>query len=89
MSYIKAILTMLSAAGLLTKILVGVGLVAATLATYGIWHHKVYQSGVNDTVAKIARADTKLVNRAIKARAKLKDCQSQGKDWDQSTGACR
>jgi sensor domain CHASE-containing protein len=80
---------MLSAAGLLTKILVAAGLVAAALATYGVWHHKVYQSGVDDAVAKIARADAKLVNRAIEARRKLKDCQSQDKAWDQTTGACR
>ncbi len=77
------------AAGLITK-LITVGVLAVSLlAAYGVWHHKVYQSGVNDTIAKIARNDAKLVARALAARGKLKDCQEQGKEWDQSTGACR
>jgi hypothetical protein len=89
MMYLRAAATALGAAGLLTKVLVGLGLVAALLVAYGVWHHKVYKSGVDDTIAKIAANDARLVDRAFKARAKLKDCQAQGRAWDQSTGACR
>jgi hypothetical protein len=89
MIYLRAAMTALSAAGLLTKLLVAAGLVVALLTAYGVWHHKVYQSGVDDTIAKIARNDAKLVDRAFKAREKLKGCQAQGRAWDQSTGACR
>ncbi len=86
---ILTVLKALGAAGLLTKLLVAAGLIAAMLAAYGVWHHKVYQSGVNDTIAKIARNDARLVARALEARGKLKDCQNQNKEWDQTTGACR
>lgn len=43
---ILTVLKALGAAGLLTKLLVAAGLIAAMLAAYGVWHHKVYQSGV-------------------------------------------
>ncbi len=89
MIYLRAALSALSATGLLTKLLIALGLVASLLTAYGVWHHKVYQSGVNDTVAAIARADAKLVERATKARAKLKSCQAFNKEWDQSTGNCK
>ena len=89
MTYLRMGLSALSTAGLLTKLLVAAGVVVALLTAYGVWHHKVYQSGVDDTIARIAANDARLVDRAFKARAKLKDCQAQGRAWDQSTGACR
>lgn len=76
------------AAGLLTK-LITVGVLAVSLlAAYGVWHHKVYQSGVNDTLAKIARADAKTIARATEARNAFKNCRDLGKQWDQTTGRC-
>lgn len=88
MMYVKAALSALGAAGIVTKLIVAAGLLAALLAAYGVWHHEVYQSGVSDAVAGIARADSKLVDRALKARGKLKECQALGRPWDQSTGKC-
>ena len=88
MSYIQAALAALSAAGLLTKVLVALGLAASLVVTYGVWHHKVYQSGVDDTVAKIAKADAKTIARAQKARDTYKNCNNMGRRWDQATGAC-
>ena len=89
MIYIRMAMTALSAAGLLTKLAVAGGLLLSAVAAYGIWHHQVYQRGVDDTIAKIARNDARLVARAVAARGKLKDCQVRGMSWDQTTGACR
>ena len=84
----KAALGAFGAAGLLTKLIV-VGSLAVTLLTaYGVWHHSIYQSGVNDTLAAIARADAKTIARAQVARSAWKNCRDLGKHWDQSTGRC-
>jgi hypothetical protein len=87
-AYAKAALTALEAAGLLTKVLVALGLVGALLTAYGVWHHQVYESGVRDTIAGIAREDAKWIDRAVKARSKWKDCHDQNRGWDQTTGRC-
>ena len=63
--------------------------IIASVVSFWIGHHEAYQQGVDDTVAEVARGDAKLVGRAKAARAKLLSCQEQGKDWDQSTGACQ
>jgi hypothetical protein len=78
-----------AATGLVTKLIAAGVLLAALATTYGVWHHKVYQSGVNDTLAKIARADAKTVAKALAARGVLKGCQARGLEWDQTTGACK
>jgi redox-regulated HSP33 family molecular chaperone len=88
MIYVKAVLTALSAAGLLTKLLVAAGLFAAMLTAYGVWHHKVYQSGVRDTLVAIARADAKVIARATEYRNAWKNCRALEKKWDQTTGGC-
>lgn len=88
MGYAKAALAFLEGAGILTKLAIAAGLIAAAGIAYGVWHHEIYQSGVNDAVAGIARADQKLVDRALKARAKLKECQALNRPWDQTTGKC-
>jgi nitrate/nitrite transporter NarK len=64
-------------------------LIIASVISFWIGSHDAYHRGVDDTIAKIARADAKLVARATAARGKLKDCQAQNKEWDQSTGGCR
>lgn len=89
MIYLRAAMTALGAAGMLTKLFIAAGLIAAALTAYGVWHHKVRQGGIDYAVERIARADAKLVDRALKARAKLKECQASGHEWDQSTGACK
>lgn len=89
MIYLKAAMTALGTASLVTKLFVAAGLFAAVLTAYGVWHHRVYQNGVKDTIAGMARADAKLVDRALKARGKLKECQAQSREWDQSTGECK
>lgn len=78
----------LEASGLMLKIAVIGGMIAAAAIGYGVWHHEVYEEGVNDTIAAIARADTKMVNRALKARSVMKECKSAGRKWDQGTGNC-
>jgi len=86
--YAKLALTALEASGLLMKLAVAAGLVTAVLIAYGVWHHKVYQSGVDDTIAAIAREDARFINRALAARNRWKECHDQGRGWDQSTGRC-
>lgn len=88
-SYAKLALTALEAAGVLTKVLVALGLVASLLTAYGVWHHEVYQGGVSDTLARIARADERMVQRALQMRGKLLLCQEAGRSWNQSTGGCQ
>lgn len=89
MGYFKLAMTALGGAGLVTKLIVAGGLALSLLAAYGVWHHRVYQSGVDDTLAKIAKADAKLVNRALEMRRVLSDCTAAGRGWDQSTGRCK
>lgn len=87
-SYAKAALAFLEAAGVLTKLAIAAGLVAAAVTAYGLWHHRVYESGVRDTIAGIARADAKWIDRASAARGKWKQCHEQNRGWDQTTGRC-
>lgn len=89
MIYLKAAMTALGGAGLLTKVIIALGLAGVALTAYGVWHHRIYQSGVNDTLAKIAKADAEMVGRALEMRRVLSDCQAAGRVWDQSTGRCR
>lgn len=63
--------------------------VISSVVSFWIGSHDAYHRGVDDTIAKIARNDARLVARATAARGKLKDCQAQNKEWDQSTGGCR
>lgn len=89
MIYVKAALAAFGSAGLLAKLITAGVLLTALLAAYGVWHHRVYQSGVNDTLARIAAADQRMVQRALKLRGELQLCQAGGKHWDQSTGRCQ
>ncbi|WP_454629503.1 hypothetical protein [Bradyrhizobium cenepequi] len=63
--------------------------IVASIVSFWIGNRDAYQRGVDDTVAKIARADKKLVDRAKRARSALLKCQEQNMVWDQSTGSCR
>jgi hypothetical protein len=89
MMYFEAALKALGAAGLLTKVLIALGAAASLAAVYAAWHHQIYQSGVNDTIAKIAKADARMIERATKARSALLDCEARKMEWDMSTGRCK
>ena len=87
-TYLKLGMTALGGAGLLTKVIIALGLAGSLLAAYGVWHHKVYTKGWNDALAAIARQDAKTIARATEFRAAFKNCRDLGKRWDQTTGQC-
>lgn len=66
-----------------------VAILLGALVAYWIGRNGAYQHGVTDTINGIARADGKLIDRALTARKKLKECQAEGRRWSQSTGECR
>jgi hypothetical protein len=86
--YARTALAFLEAAGLLTKILIAAGLIGSAAIAYGVWHHRIYESGVADAVAGIAREDSRFIDRAIKARDTWQACHDQHRGWDQTTGRC-
>jgi hypothetical protein len=88
MGYLKLAMTAISGSSLLIKIALAVGLAAAVLAAYGVWHHKVYRSGYDRAISDIAAADAKAIGRAQQARAVWKNCRDSGKRWNQETGTC-
>jgi len=89
---INALFTGIANAVGINPLIVEIILIALTLTGgaigYGVWHHEVYEQGVKDTIAGIAREDKKLIDRAIDARAKWQECTTQGGNWDQTTGRC-
>jgi hypothetical protein len=89
MGYLNGALALLKASGLLTRLILGAGAGVALLAAYGVWHHRVYESGVEAAIAGIAREDSRWIDRAVKARGIWRDCRDQGGNWDQTTGRCR
>lgn len=89
MGYVKAALKAFDVSSIITKAIVILALLGVLATSYGVWHHRIYQSGVDATVLKIAKGDAKLVDRALKYRSKLKECQALDRDWDQTTGRCR
>lgn len=89
MLYIRAAMTALGAAGIVTKLLVAAGLIAAALTAYGVWHHKVYMEGWNDHLAAVVRGDAKTIAAAWEKRSKFNECRAQKLAWDQVTGACK
>lgn len=88
MIYLRMAWAALGAAGLLTKLLVAAGLVAALLAAYGVWHHQVYSKGWTDALAAVARQDARAIGQAQAYRSKFKECRAAGQGWDQTTGRC-
>ena len=88
MMYLRTAMTALSAAGLLTKLLVAAGLLTALRAAYDVWHHKVYSKGYDAALAAVARADARAVGKATEYRNIFKDCRAQGRGWDQTAGRC-
>ena len=72
----------------LRVITVGVG-IAAILAAYGLWHHKVFNSGWNAAIAAIAAQDRRAIDAARSARANWRACIDGDGVWNASTGQCR
>lgn len=83
------IFSLFTGLSLLTRVLIIAGAVAAFAAGFATWRNSIYESGVRDTVAGIARNDKALVDRAWNARQKLRSCEDTGRAWDQTTGECQ
>ena len=65
------------------------GGIAAIAASYGLWHHKVFNSGWNAAIAAIAAQDKGAIDAARSARANWRSCVDGGGVWNASTGQCR
>jgi len=85
---IKLGLEAFGAAGLLTKAMIVGGMLLSLVTVYGVWHHRIYQSGVDDTIAKIARGDAKTIAKASAGRSAFKVCRDAGRQWDQGSNKC-
>ena len=71
------------------RIVVVAGVVVATLTGYGVWHHKVFNSGWNAAIAAIAAQDRRAIDAARSARANWRACVDSDGVWNASTGQCR
>jgi hypothetical protein len=69
-------------------IVIGSG-IAVILAAYGLWHHKVFNSGWNAAIAAIAAQDRRAIDAARSARANWRACVDDDGVWNASTGQCR
>jgi hypothetical protein len=69
------------------RILIVGGGIAAIAVGYGLWHHKVFNSGWNAAIAAMPR---RIGNRCGSlARANWRACIDDGGVWNASTGHCR
>ncbi len=77
----------------LSKTLIAIGaavaIAAGAAAAYGVWHHKVYQSGYDRALLDIARADAAAIDRATVKRNDWRACRDAGRKWDQTAGRCQ
>jgi hypothetical protein len=71
------------------RIIVIGSVIAAALAGYGLWHHKVFNSGWNAAIAAIAAQDRRAIDAARSARAHWRACVDGDGVWNASTGQCR
>jgi hypothetical protein len=55
---------------------------------YGVWHHKVYQSGYKRAISDIAAQDERAITQAEAKRSVFKQCRAAGRRWDQVEGRC-
>ena len=67
-------------------VVIGGGIAAAA---YGLWHHKVFNSGWNAAIAAIAAQDRRAIDAARSARAHWRACVDSDGVWNASTGQCR
>lgn len=70
-----------------------IGLAAAVIAAlaigYGVWHHKVYQSGYDAAIAAVARLDQEAMDRVKDGVKDLIECRARGGTWDIVSGTCK
>ena len=71
------------------RIIIIGGVVAAILTGYGLWHHKVFNSGWNAAIAAIAAQDRRAIDAARSARAHWRACVDGDGMWNAATGQCR
>lgn len=76
------------AAGLVTKLIAVVSIIAVLGTVYGIWHHKIWSRGYDRALSDIAKQDAKAVAKATEYRNTWRVCRDAGRVWDQSTGKC-
>ncbi|UGX98216.1 hypothetical protein G6321_00025065 [Bradyrhizobium barranii subsp. barranii] len=88
MMYLKAGLAALQASGLLAKLIAAAVAALALLAAYGVWHHRVFQSGYDRALADIAAEDLRAIGKATELRDVWRDCRKRGGRWIQSEGKC-
>lgn len=74
-----------------TLIVLGVAgaIAAGAVGVYGVWHHKVFQSGYDRALLDIARADGAAIDRAAVKRNAWRACRDAGRSWDQTAGRCQ
>lgn len=80
---------LIGALPLVWRIGLGVALIAALATGYGVWHHKVYQSGYDAAIAAIALADQAAIDRVAAGVKDIADCRVRGGTWDVVTGTCK
>lgn len=81
-------IALLGALPLVARIGIGFAIVAALATGYGVWHHKVYQSGYDAAIAAVADADDGAVNR-VKDEVKIRnECRMRGGTWDLVNWKC-
>ena len=81
-------LTLLRALPLLAQLALAGTVIAGIGGGYAYWHHKVYQSGVDDTLSAIAAQNKEGLDAANKLKAKVFDCAARNGSWNQSRGVC-
>lgn len=80
---------LLGAIPLLWRIGIGLAIVAALGVGYGVWHHRVYESGYAAAIAAVARADQDAIDRVAAGVKELVECRVRGGTWDVVTGTCK
>jgi hypothetical protein len=88
MMYLTGAAKLLQASGWLTKLALAGALALAVLGAYGIWHHKVFQSGYDRALADVAAEDARAIGRATDLRSTWLACRKTGRRWIQSEGKC-
>lgn len=82
----------LDLAGIGTKIVIVLAVVASIGAVYATWHFTIWSRGHDvgyaDGLKDIARQDSKAIAKATQYRSVYRDCDARGMRWRQSTGEC-
>lgn len=60
----------------------------ALVALYGVWHHKVYQSGYDAAISDVAAENQGAINAAEDLKGKRRACIARGGAWSVVDGVC-